>query len=161
MLSLNNDDLFPKSLEWIAWRETLLSRPDATKAALRIWGDSLDPDEISRLLGASPTTCERKGDRLVGKNARYKGVAKTGGWRLVVADCNSGNLDAQIKELFAQLSSDLSVWREIGRMHRIDVFCGVFMKTENDGLVFNPTTLRILGERGARLDIDIYDARYN
>ena len=35
------------------------------------------------------------------------------------------------------------------------------MKTENDGLVFNPTTLRILGERGARLDIDIYDARYN
>jgi hypothetical protein len=33
-----------------------------TKAALRISGDDLDPDEVSKLLGAAPTESARKGD---------------------------------------------------------------------------------------------------
>ena len=133
-----------------------MSRPEHTKAALRIWGDDLVPSEISRLLGAPPTTSERKGDNLTGERSRYKGIAKTGGWRLVAAVNHEGDLEAQIKDIFSQLSFDLSVWREIGRNNQIDVFCGVFMKTGNDGLVFDASTLQMLGERGARLDLDIY-----
>lgn len=94
----------------------------------------------------------------VGKSTGNKRVAKTGGWRLTAAENTEGDLDAQINELFAQLSSDLNLWRDLGARYSIDVFCGVFMKTGNDGVVLSPATLRLLGERQARLDLDIYDA---
>ena len=94
----------------------------------------------------------------VSNSTGEKSVKKTGGWRLAVEENPQGDLDAQIKELFAQLSSDLSIWRELASKFEIDVFCGVFMKTGNDGVDFSAATLRLLWERGARLDLDIYDA---
>ncbi|MCK0121734.1 DUF4279 domain-containing protein [Loktanella sp. F6476L] len=133
-----------------------MPRPASTKAALRIWGDDLVPDEISKLLGTTPTSSERKGEDLRGKKSRYQGFARTGGWRFVVAESGGDNLDAQITYLFAQLTSDLDVWSDLAAKYKIDVFCGVFMQTGNDGLDFNATTLRLLGDRGARLDLDIY-----
>lgn len=135
-----------------------MSRPERTKATLRIWGDDLFPEEISKLLGVKPTMSERKGDVSVGKASGNKRVAKTGNWSLESAINFEGDLDAQVNELFAQLSADLDVWRLLAARYSIDVVCGVFMQTGNDGFAFNAATLRLLGERGARLDLDIYDA---
>lgn len=132
--------------------------PEYTMASLRFWGDDLVPEEISELLGATPTKSERKGDVLVGKITGNKRVAKTGGWRLAAPKDCDGDLDAQINGLFAKLSSDMNVWHDLGLKYQVDVFCGIFMKTGNDGLVFSPATLRLLGERGVTLNLDIYDA---
>lgn len=135
-----------------------MSRPDYTKASLRIFGDDLVPEEISKLLGATPTKSERKGEVSVGKSTGNERVAKTGSWRLAAATNCEGDLDAQINDLFKQLSFDLDVWRDLAAKYRIDVFCGVFMKTGNDGLDFSAATLRLLGERGVRLGLDIYSS---
>ncbi|MEM8591715.1 MAG: DUF4279 domain-containing protein [Pseudomonadota bacterium] len=135
-----------------------MSAPDYTKASLRIWGDDLVPEEISDLLGTKPSASERKGDAIVGKITKNKCIAKTGGWRLSAPVNHDGDLDAQINELFAQLPTDTILWRDLATKYRIDVFCGVFMKTGNVGIHFSAATLRLLGERGARLGLDIYDA---
>ena len=135
-----------------------MPRPDYTTASLRVWGDDLVPEEISHLLGASSTMSERKGDTRVGRATGKLRVAKAGLWRLSAPERRDGDLDRQIEELFAELTSDAAVWRNLASRYGIDVFCGVFMKAGNDGLVFEPATLRLLGERGARLNLDIYDS---
>ena len=38
----------------------------------------------------------------------------------------------------------------------MDVFCSLFMGSENQGTVLQPETLRLLVDRGLSLDIDIY-----
>ena len=65
-------------------------------AALSIFGDALDPDHISRLLGGVPTVSFRKGDVKPSKTQNI--VRKSGGWILNATDQEPGNLDKQIEK---------------------------------------------------------------
>ena len=93
-------------------------------ATLRIVGDDLVPEEISR--------------------------------RLVVPTHEPGNLDMQIRELLDKVTSDLEVWRDLVHTYRVDLFCGLFMESGNDGVTLSPTSLAALGQRGIELQLDIY-----
>jgi hypothetical protein len=86
---------------------------DHTAASLRIFGDDLDPEELTRLLGHEPSVSELKGQEIVGKTTGNIRVARTGSWRLHASRQAPGDLDAQIEELLSKLSSDLSVWRGV------------------------------------------------
>jgi ribosomal protein L19 len=55
-----------------------------------------------------------------------------------------------------ELSQDPDVWRRLGAKYRIDLFCGVFMGSTNDGLSFTGNLLKVLCERGIALNLDIY-----
>ncbi len=55
------------------------------------------------------------------------------------------------------LTSDSAIWNELNAKFELDIFCGVFMKTGNDGLSLRPATLELLGMRGIGIEIDIYD----
>lgn len=127
-----------------------------TKACLRIWGDELIPDEVSALLGAPPSKSHSKGDALSIGLGRVR-IAKTGSWRLVAQDRDPGDLDAQIDELFAQLSDDPTAWTQLSSRFELDLFCGLFMANRNDGEGISSRNLRLLGERGIELILDIYD----
>lgn len=125
-----------------------------TRVTLRIFGDSLDPREITRLLGVAPTTCAHKGGMRRTPSGREI-VARTGSWLLEVDV--PGNLDTQIGALLAMLPGDLAVWHDLCRRFRCDVFCGLFMREGNEGTELEPGELSMLGERGLRLGLDIYD----
>jgi hypothetical protein len=76
-----------------------------------------------------------------------------GDWRRppflsVAADTEPGNLDAQIKSILGKLTSDISVWRRLAAAFEVDLFCGLFMQKENEGLSISPESLAILGEPG-------------
>jgi hypothetical protein len=132
---------------------TTLSR---SVASLRLFGDDLMPEEISRLLGAKPTAYETKGGQSK-PNARGRTfTARTGSWRLKVPDRIPGDLNGQIAELLAQLTCDLGVWRGLAARFRVDIFCGLFLNEGNEGIDLTPATLASLGERGILLDLDIY-----
>jgi hypothetical protein len=67
----------------------------ASTAALRVGGDDLDPDEITRLLGAKPTHAHRKGDQTSPKIPKL--VRRSGLW-LIESGWEDGNqLEAQIR----------------------------------------------------------------
>jgi len=126
-----------------------------TKASLRIFGDDLDPDGISALLGAAPTSSARKGEATLGGRGIER-TARTGRWSLQAAPRRPGDLDSQIVELLSRLTLDIGVWRRLVAQYRADISCGLFMKEVNEGLEFRPETLEMIGARGLKLALDIY-----
>lgn len=126
-----------------------------TAASLRFFGDDLDPDEITGLLGGQPTVGARKG----GVWLTSRGVEKPsyqGQWRISVERRSPGDLDAQIAEIFGRLTSDVAVWKNLSQRFQADVFCGLFLEESNEGMSLSPDTLIAVGSRGLTLDLDIY-----
>jgi hypothetical protein len=123
-------------------------------AALRIFGDKLEPDEISRLLCGIPTDSFRKGE--IKKSKRRDIVRKSGAWILDATDFEPENLDAQVDEILGKLTQDLSVWTSLSKEYWIDLFCGFWMKESDSGVDISAKTLKALGERGIKLGICIY-----
>lgn len=129
---------------------------EKTKACLNILGDDLIPDEVSRLLGAEPTSARTRGEILIGKASGHRRVARTGVWSLRAQDRLPGDLNAQIHEIFARLSGDPAVWAQLQSRFELNLFCGLFMDARNNGETISPANLRLLGERGVELQLDIY-----
>lgn len=129
---------------------------EKTKATLRIHGDDLIPDEVSRLLGAQPENAQIRGEVLVGKASGHRRVARTGVWSLRAQDRSPGDLNAQIDDIFARLSGDPAVWAQLQSRFELNLFCGFFMGGRNNGETISPAKLRLLGERGIELQLDIY-----
>ena len=46
------------------------------RASLRVFGEALDPDEVSALLGRPPSRQHRKGDKVEGKGKGRKGLPR-------------------------------------------------------------------------------------
>jgi uncharacterized protein DUF4279 len=128
-----------------------------TRASLRIFGDDLDPDEISALLGAPPTLSGKKGEVRADKRG-IEQTARTGRWLLRVNHRQPGDLDSQLVELLSPLTPDIEVWRSLVTRFKADIFCGLFMKESNEGLGLRPETLEMIGSRGLPLGFDIYGA---
>lgn len=130
---------------------------DHSVATLRFSGDDLVPEEISELLGASPTESCRKGQELVGKRTGTVRIARTGSWRLSAVRREPEDLEAQVFEILDRLTPTISVWQSLSR-YEPDLFCGIFMASGNDGLPLSAKALLALGQRGIALGLDIYDA---
>jgi hypothetical protein len=132
-----------------------MSELDQTAASLGFFGDDLDPEEITRILGASPTVGVRKGGVWKTSLGAEK-FAKSGSWRYKVERRSPGDLDSQIVDTLAALSSDLVAWKDLSNRFGGRFFCGLFMGTANDGLRLDAKTLAAIGDRGLALDLDIY-----
>jgi len=125
-------------------------------AALRIMGDDLIPDEITRMLGCAPTFGQIKGEKLTGRKASTCRIAKSGMWCLNSVDREPENLDGQIEEILSKLSTSEDIWNGISNRFKVDLFCGLFLGSSNEGLSISPKSLAALGLRGIELDLDIY-----
>lgn len=119
-------------------------------ATLRIFGDALDPAEITRILGREPTDSYCKGSK------HRNIVHRTGMWRLEAPDCQPEELDSQIRELLSQLRPDLHIWASLAGRFEIDLFCGFFMRRGHEGVEISALTLKALGERSIKLAICLY-----
>jgi hypothetical protein len=125
-------------------------------ASLSLTGEELDPANVTRLLGRSPTHSWRKGDDIRMRPDLPPKLAQRGHWRLEATPTEPENVDAQVSELLRGLTTDVQVWQQLGAQFRMSLFCGWFMSDENEGVEIAPSTLALLGERGIRLDLDIY-----
>ena len=120
---------------------------------LRFFGDDLDPDQVSQLIGSAPTASARRGDIRQGKVRSY--TAKTGSWRFSTAQTTK-DIEEQFLALFDQFTADLSVWRSLTTRFQADVFCGVFFSRISGGLAFSPRLHRLLADRNLEVILDIY-----
>jgi Domain of unknown function (DUF4279) len=128
----------------------------ASRASLRIIGDLLDPEEITKLLGGSPTSAQKKGNVVTGRTTGKKREVKRGMWRLVASKKSPKNLDSQVEEILGQLTKDITVWDKLGGQFRLDLFCGTFMEAGNEGMTISSKTLLELGQRGIEMGLYIY-----
>ena len=129
---------------------------DRVTVSLRVFGDDLDPNEVTRLLNCQPTKCYVKGEEVVGRTTGLRRVTHTGGWLLNSDDERSVRLDEQIANLLARVTDDLTVWGELTNRYKVDLFCGLFLDAENRECWLSAETLRWLAERTLSIGFDIY-----
>jgi len=122
--------------------------------SLNIGGDDLDTDEITRLLGASPTFACRIGDAIPRRNHTFK--AKSGSWS-ISTERSTRDIEEQLTELFAKLNDDPAVWNSITSRYDASLFCGVFLSWFGHGFSMSPNLHRLLAERNLVITFDIYD----
>lgn len=127
-----------------------------TVTALRIHGDDVVPDEITRLLGTEPTKSHAKGDRNIGKAGREYAPWKSGIWLVSTEHQSPGDIDKQTSDLLGRMTSDLGIWRELASRFRLDLYCGLFLALDNEISVLSAQTLKALGDRGVELILEIY-----
>jgi hypothetical protein len=92
-------------------------------AALRVVGDDLSPDDVTTLLGMSPTKSFARGDEIRHKRMPSR-VARFGLWTLDAAETEPADLDVQVCELLRPLTTDLGIWRGLAERFRVELFCG-------------------------------------
>ena len=73
------------------------------------------------------------------------------------SDHEPEDLDGQVQELLGKLTQDLKVWAALAQQFQIDMFCGPFMQSANEGATLSPDTLAAMGNRGIKLSLDIYN----
>ena len=127
---------------------------DEYHICLRFFGDDLDPDVVSSMIGAQPTSSCRKGDLFRGKVAER--VERTGKWLLSLPEKQGESFEPQIDALLDALTQDLAVWRELTRKYKTDLLCGVWLRRSNRGMGLSPRLMARLAERGLHLGLDIY-----
>lgn len=127
-----------------------------TTATLRSFGADLDPEAVTAALGARPTRGVKAGD-LLSTRRGVERAAKDGMWLLEAARRSPGDLDRQIEELFATLTTDLAVWRDLTARFQADLFLGLFLGSSNEG-IREPRTLVEVSMRGFTVDFDVYDS---
>lgn len=127
-----------------------------SSASLRFFGDDLDPIELTQLLGGEPTYAIKKGELHTYSPNRPPRVARTGMWRLSSEYGEGDQLDSQVANILAALTSDLAAWADLVRRFEVDMFCGVWLDEGNQGLALTSQTLLMLGQRGIELNLDIY-----
>ena len=134
-----------------------MAQVSRSRATLRIIGDSLDPNKISGLLDCEGTTMYRKGDTRIIKTTGREVVRRSGLWSLTAEEPEPEDIDGQVDSILSKLNSDLKIWSDLASEFSIDLFCGIFMERENEGMNISPETLVELGKRGIMLSLDIYD----
>ena len=130
--------------------------PGRVKVALRIRSNDLDPTDLTARLGVSPSFAARHGDvtqRSDGPHVRRGGV-----WLYKMDATEGWDLDSAITQLLVSLPADTELWADLQSRFRLDVFCGLFMGTDNHYAELRPSTIRLLGERGIALTLDVYES---
>jgi hypothetical protein len=152
-----------RKLVWVAGGSM-----DKCSVSLRFFGEDLDPDELTQILGVEPSSAYRKGDIFRGK--KHDKIYKTGSWRLR-SQRSDIDLEDQINGLLNKLPSDeviagsvvsrqsnddLGVWLDLTTRFQVDLFCGLWMKRWNRCVDFQAAILQRIAERGLSIGLDIY-----
>ena len=120
-----------------------------------LYGDALDPAEISRLLCAEPHQAVRMGELVRGHNQQLR-VAPTGRWNVTTGWETAPLLGRQIESLLVKMTNDLAVWREVEQRFETLVTVGGHFEDWTGGFFLPLTTLVALSERRLEIDFDLY-----
>lgn len=122
-----------------------------TTATLRICGEDLKPEEITRLVGTEPTGAWEKGA------PGYKGSPRPQGmWMLESSVVQSASMEAHLAELLSKTSSSKEIWQDLCSRFECDLFVGAWMDSDNAVFSLPPRLLEQIGQRGLMLVADLY-----
>lgn len=124
---------------------------DESSAALCIYGDDLDPDDVSARLGIQPTRAFRKGER-----RNHSPPTRHGAWILEVRGETPTGPDDHLRELLAQVTVAPDVWQTLLRDFELRLSCAVHTTGWNRGFALRPATLAKIADLGIELDFDLY-----
>jgi hypothetical protein len=125
---------------------------------LRINGDALDPEEVSRILSCQPNMSHRKGEAILRKDGTVARIARTGRWHLKLSPSETDEWDCgeAIMVLLRRIPADVEIWRSLTSKFEADVFVWLSMASRNKGFSLRPEVMAYLAERRIEAGFDIY-----
>ena len=130
--------------------------PDEARLCLRVCGNDLDPDAVSRALGCLPSRSQRKGEPVLSSAGEVKRTARTGSWLLDRPVGAEATVGEAIHALLASLPDDRSVWASLTSRFAVDLLCDLTVRCVNRGFELPPGVLALVAERGITLGFDIF-----
>ncbi len=134
--------LFKTLRGFLAGEETDEPLYFAYSASLRIWGEALDLDDISRQLGVQPTMVRRRGERARPGSP----VSKDDAWHFTVSLPEERPLHEHIDELWRTIRSAKAFLKELKKSVRVDVFLGYRSNCDHAGVQVPWTSLEMFVE---------------
>ena len=126
---------------------------DRLTIELRVTGDDLDPERITRMLGANPTNAARKGEAI-----DHDGVPiaqRTGIWTYALPASPEWELGDAIDTLLERLPADPALWESLATWAEVTVVCGLYVHDVDRAAALEPDTLARLAERRLSLRLEI------
>ena len=125
---------------------------DETRVSLAIYGDDLDPDAVSTMLGSTPSHSHRKGER-----GRLNSLpARTGAWIFTLEGKAPSGPSDLIEALFQRFSSDATFWPTLIERYRVTVQVGIHTSGWNRGFDLDAGAVAAVARTGAGLGFDLY-----
>jgi hypothetical protein len=123
------------------------------RVSLRVFGDALEPEEVSALLGRDPTRCHRRGDP-VGDGGTS--AEPTGAWILDSTLSEKDEIEDHVENLLSIVSNDSDEWDQLTSCFSASILCSAFLDQYNEGFEISPRLARSLADRGLVIAFDIY-----
>src|SRR5439155_16974812 len=108
--------------------------PDEAHLCLRVCGDDLEPDAVSRALGCQPSRSQRKGESVLSAAGEFKRIARTGSWLLDRPVGAEATVGEAIHSLLMSLPDDQSIWASLTSRFAVDLICDLTVNCVNLGL---------------------------
>ena len=128
--------------------------------ALWIQGDDLDPDDVSRRLGCTPTSAHRKGEahRIWPSppGAPMPPPRVTGTWVLEAVGDSPHQADELIESLLGRFTSAPAFWRPLHRDFTVTLHLAAHTARWGTGFRLGPATLARCTATGAPLHIHLH-----
>ena len=132
-----------------------MTRIGSVNARLRIIGDDLDPDDVTRMLKCEPSEASRKAE-VRPKRGRHPVYARSGIWLLKSPLEPSQSLEAHIRAILDEVHADIDTWTSLGERFEVDIDVGLFLDNDNEEFWLSPDVVQLLGDRGIGIDVDVY-----
>lgn len=125
--------------------------------ALTITGESLDPAEVTRILGVQPTRSYAKGDP-VHRTDGPVAYRRSGHWARAQKrdDTDEWDVEEVIKAVIADFTAPEEAWSRLPSDAAARLWLGLELTGRNQGLSLEPEVAAWLARRGIRLELDIY-----
>jgi hypothetical protein len=139
-------------------REALtdVGRPvDEARVTLALYGESLDPDEVSRRLGCAPSSAFRKGEtrRPSGREGR---PMPHGAWFLTVEGKAPVGIDELTALLLNRFPTDRQFWNELCHDYQVQIRVAIHTGGWNRGFDLKPATTKLVALTSATVGFDLY-----
>ncbi|UCV09304.1 DUF4279 domain-containing protein [Dechloromonas denitrificans] len=129
-----------------------MSDPNEIYAYFTITGNDLDPAEITKALGVTPTDSWKKGD----VNSRNGCERKFGRWSLYSRLARSEEFEAHIADVLAQLEQNADGFRRVSEAYEGCMQLVGYFHSYYPGLFFTPQTVQGLAKYKLGVDHDFY-----
>jgi hypothetical protein len=113
-----------------------------------------DPEEITKIVGVSPTDVWRIGDKITNRSTLKR---KENGWRLKSNLEQTSDLDAHIKNVLERLKPGWGKLRELGLQYYAEISCVIYCYDPQSPVIhFDKEIIKAAIELNAEIDVDYY-----
>jgi hypothetical protein len=124
-----------------------------SRASLRIFGETLEPEEVGVALGLAATRSHLKGEL---RSTRYKAVWRESAWLLQSPLADENDMVDHLKWLLDVFEPKLDLVAELSNKYKIDFFCGFSSGNGQGGFRLDSVTLHRIAKFGIALHLDLY-----